>query len=207
MEKEILNRILSQLDDLKKEQLFLLLIVFFVFIVIQLIQAVYTSRLIDKYRNELKKKEMKFSVFNELQIHKLSSLFSIISDLKSGAASVYSRIKDSSEESLELGKWKNSYKEFDFFYSSNKYIIPKSIKELVSEYQGKLIQFNLNVLLYNMKLEILNSDSEEVGDKKKNLNLINKKIGSYDFYNESLDVMIFSEKIKTIIEEYFEELE
>ncbi|CAL2090564.1 conserved hypothetical protein [Tenacibaculum sp. 190524A05c] len=207
MEKEIIKQLLEQLNDFKKDQLILLIVVFFVFLIINILQAVYTSRLVDKYRNELKKKEMKFSIFNELQINKLSSLFDLASDLKAGSAIIYNRINNSNEQPLELEKWKNSYEEFDLFYSSNKYIIPKSIKELVSENQKRLGDFNLNIIFYNEKLEIENSSENEISDNHESLSLINKHIISYDFKKESLEIMLFSEKIKVIIEEYFEKLE
>ena len=122
MEKEILKQILSQFESFKSEQLWLLIILFLLFLIISIFQAVYTSRLVDKYRNE-----MKFSIFNELQIKQLSILFELTNKLKSTSAGVYSYIKGSNSRSLNLTEWDNIYKEFYINYSANRYIIPKNL--------------------------------------------------------------------------------
>lgn len=207
MEKEILKQILGLLEDFKKEQLILLLIVFFVFIVIQLFQAVYTSRLIDKYRNELKKKELKFSLFNELQIKSLSNLYGLINAIKSGTASIYGSIKRKENQKLELRDWTSFYEDYSLFLNTNKYILPRNIKDLISENSKKLTDFNGNILILNAKLDLILSSNNLVEEDLEQISIAEKELDGYNFEKSALEIMLFSEQLKKDIEVYFERLE
>jgi hypothetical protein len=206
MEKEILKQILSQLESFKSEQLWLLIILFLLFLIISIFQAVYTSKLVDKYRNELKKNELKFSIFNELQIKQLSILFELTNNLKSISASIYGYIKDSDSKSLNLKEWDNIYREFNTNYSANSYIIPKNMKVLILEYSKNSHEFNCNIHLLKEKHGY---DSIDMSDDEKTecLVIIEKEIYEYKFEKEILNIMIFCEKLKESIDEYFETLE
>lgn len=209
MEKEILKQILSHLDDFKKEQLILLIFVFIIFILLQLLQAVYTSRLIDRYRNELKKKEMKFSLFNELQVKSLSNLYGLINDIKSGSASIYNSVKRNKEEEVKLKGWISYYQDYDSFLNSNKYILPRKIKDSISENTNRLIAFNGNVQIlkekWNLVLGLENKLEQEQNQKL--IVIAEKELEGYNFEKSALEVMLFSERLKKDIEEYFEGLE
>jgi hypothetical protein len=208
MEKEILSQILSQFDNFKKDQIILLIVVLLIFIIINILQAVYTSRLIDKYRNDLKKKEIRFSVFNELQINKLSRLFELTTELKAELAVIHNRLA-SDEKTIDIEIWTTNYQEFDSFYGSSKYIVPKKIKTMISNTTKKLIDFNCNIGLLNEKLELTSNNKKNILDEelKECLGLIENQIMDYNFQNETLEIMIFCEKLKEMIEDYFEKLE
>ncbi len=208
MEKEILRQILNQLDHFRNDQIVLLIIVFFVFIIISILQGVYTSRLIDKYRNELKKNEIKFSVFNELQINKLSSLFELTSELKGEIAKIHNELK-ANDIKLDIEKWKANYREFDAYYTSNRYIVPRPMKLLISDTTKKLSSFNFNIGLLKERLELTSHLLTDISDEERNkcLGIIESEIKDYNFYNETLEIMIFCEQLKEMIEEYFEKLE
>jgi len=204
MEKEALRQILNQLENFKSEQLLVLIILFFLFLIINIAQAIYTSRKIEKYRNQLKKNEMKFSIFNELQIRQLSILFDLSNNLKSSVVPIYNYLKNSEDTSLKLIEWEKNYLKFNLNYSSNSYIIPKNIKNLILDYNKKSIDFNCNIFLLNEK-HSYNSDMLDE-DKKECIAIIDKKIDNYNFKKESLKIMLFCEELKVLIEEYFEEL-
>ncbi|MGV8826716.1 MAG: hypothetical protein ACWA6U_00220 [Breznakibacter sp.] len=208
MEKEIIRQILCQFNDFKKDQIILIIVVLVLFIIINILQAVYTSRLIDKYRNDLKKKEIRFSVFNELQINKLSRLFELTTELKTDLAVIYNRLV-SNEKTIDIKIWTSNYQEFDSFYGSSKYIVPKKIKTMISNTTKKLIDFNCNIGLLNEKLELTSNNKKNISAEKLEecLGLIENQIKDYNFHNETLEIMIFCEELKEMIEDCFEKME
>lgn len=208
MEKEIINQIVNQFDRFKNHQLLILLIAFFIFTLVTILQTVYTSRLVEKYRNQLKKTELKFSVFNEMQISKLSDLFALANNLKGTLAAIVGSI-ERNEDQLKLSNWKSSYDEFDSFYSSNKYIIPKQIKLVMTENKNKLIDYNGNISLLKEKFDLIYNRIEDITeeDKRKSLELIDREIIEFNSKRSTLELMLFAENIKVYIEEYFEKIE
>ena len=70
--REILEKYFSEYKEYN-------LIIFFVFalltVLINIIQNIIITRKLEKYKSELKKSELKFSVYNQLQIESLSKLF------------------------------------------------------------------------------------------------------------------------------------
>lgn len=207
MEKEIINQITNQLSQFKSQQLMILIILFLLFTIITILQAVYTSRLIEKYKNQLKKTELKFSVFNEIQITKLSEFYTLINELKATLAGLFSKL-ERNENKIELGKWESSYVQFDEFYSSNKYILPKKIKEIIDSNKNLLINYNGNIGLLKEKFELVNNRVQDISDedKTKCLKLIDNEILDFNFKKSTLDLMIVAEKLKVHIEEYFDKI-
>ncbi len=185
----------------------ILIIAFLLFTIITILQTAYTSTLIEKYKNQLKKSELKFSVFNEIQITKLSEFYTIIEDLKTALAGLFGKLKRN-ENKLDLGKWKSSYSQFDEFYSSNKYIIPKVIKEIIDSNQKLLIDYNGNIALLKEKFELVNNDIQDITseDKLESLKLIDNEILGFDFKKSTLELMIVSESVKVHIEEFFDKI-
>lgn len=209
MEKEIIWQITTQIDNLKDHQLLVIVILFIVFIIISVFEAVYTSRLIEKYRNQLKKTELKFSVFNELQISKLSEFYVVANDLKSGLVQILSSINQG-EYLVSIDKWEIAYQEFKSFLSKNKYIIPREIKQLITESKYiTLSEYDVNIQL-TLKLDNLYSNrvnNISLEEKIKCQNLIEAELGDFSPRKATLEMMIIMESIKTCIEEYFENIE
>jgi hypothetical protein len=63
--------------------------------------------------------------------------------------------------------------------------------------------------LLNEKLELTSNNKKNILDEelKECLGLIENQIMDYNFQNETLEIMIFCEKLKEMIEDYFEKLE
>jgi hypothetical protein len=208
MEKEIIKQIADLLAQFNNQQLLILIIAFLLFTIIAILQTVYTSRLIEKYRNQLKKAELKFSVFNEMQITKLSEFYTLTKELK-GALAILFGVLERNQNKIELVKWESSYTLFDDFYTSNKYIIPRTIKELMDTNKNLLIRYNVNISLLKEKLELVNNRIHDISmeDKLKSLELIDNEILEFDFKKMTIELMILAESIKVHIEEYFDKIE
>lgn len=206
MEKEILNRLIKELEYFKKEQVLLLIILLLLFVLANIVQAVYTSRLIERYRNELKKKEIKFNALNELQLNKLSTLFELISNIKSGAAQIYNQNKKGSETHVIESSYPNSYKEFSNFCQKFRYAFPKNIKVSIQENTKLVSDLYFNTELLNEK-RIGENNIAYSPENELHIQAIIHEIENYNFEREALNVMIFAEHLRNLIEAYFEKLE
>jgi hypothetical protein len=202
MEKKIIELLIEQLDEFKKDQLLLLLIILIVSISINVLQTIYTSRKIDKYRNQLNKSVLKFSLFNELQIKSLSKLYELANQLKFGASVIYGVLESNNSNEIEIESWVKAYADFEKFNDSNKYILPKALKELISEKDIELFNYNKYIGIYNLKIR-----AAKLKDGKELHNQMNSDLEKYDCTINSLETMLFSENIKTIIDKYFEKIE
>jgi hypothetical protein len=202
MEKKIIELLIEQLDDFKKDQLLLLLIILIASIIINVYQTIYTSRKIDKYRNQLNKSVLKFSLFNELQIKSLSKLYELANQLKFGASVIYGVLESNSSNEIEIESWVKAYADFEKFKDSKKYILPKALKDIISEKDIALFNYNKYIRLYNLKIR-----TAKLKDGRELHNQINSDLEKYDCTLNSLETMLFSENIKIIIDKYFEKLE
>lgn len=209
MEKEIVNQIVALLEQFESNQLSLLIAMFFVMFLVNVFQAVYTSRVVERYKNELKKKEMKFSVYNQIQIEKLSELFEFAHDLKCSAVSVSRRSNEPESSIADINGFDVNYEKFDDCYSKHRYILPRKIKSHIKDGSKLLSEFKCNISLLVHKNEIL-SLNENLDDKQENINnieIIDREIEGYNFERAPLEVMLFCEELKVLIEDYFDELE
>lgn len=205
MDKEILKKVLEHIEQFGSDQLLILSGVFVGMLFINLAQAIYTSRAVDKYKNELKKKELKFSVYNQIQIEKLSELFELAHELKCSTSPIVVLIKKSLDKVTDLNDLDDSYELLKNCYSKNRYIFPKKIKSHFEKSMPTVSDFKFNILFLIEKNAILSSNEEE--DRIHNLELIKREIGDYEFKKGSLEVMLFCERLKVLIEEHFEEWE
>ena len=205
MEKEILKKILEQLEQSGNDQLWILAGMFAGMLLINLIQAVYTSRIVDKYKNELKKQEVKFSVYNQIQIEKLSNLFELAHELKCNIAPFANLFKKSTTKITKSQELDISYENLNYYYSKHRYIFPQKIKSHFKSGDKIIRDFKFSISFLNTKNEIINSDEDE--DRISNLELIEEQINGYNFKKGSLEAMLFCEKLKVLIEEHFEKIE
>jgi hypothetical protein len=209
MEKEIIKQIATQIDSFKDNQLLLLIVLFLLFTLTTVFQTVYTSRLIGKYRNQLKKAELKFSVFNEIQISKLSKMYAFTSSLKGALAQILGSI-ERNDNKIKIDDWTTSYLEFDEFYTNSKYIIPKPIRQLIADKKHlTLSNYNINIFLlrekYDLEFDRIESITEE--EKEKSQGLIDKELSDFNPRKSTLELMLLTEKVKVYIEDYFEKIE
>ena len=179
--REILEKYFSEYKEYN-------LIIFFVFalltVLINIIQNIIITRKLEKYKSELKKSELKFSVYNQLQIESLSKLFQQLTEFKD-TTSIISKSESKSPESYQQIAviWSNKFFETTKIFSKEKYILPKNIKNRYTE-----IHQNFKTLFEYIKNEKelkSNFFTNEVGDvifegDYQNLNELTEKIQKFN---------------------------
>lgn len=81
MDKIIAEQLEFHFKDYKNQMLWILLVFFIITLVVQFISNLVLSRKIEKFKNELKKTEIKFSKHSELQIECLKNMYNKVVDL------------------------------------------------------------------------------------------------------------------------------
>ena len=206
--REILEKYFSEYKEYN-------LIIFFVFalltVLINIIQNIIITRKLEKYKSELKKSELKFSVYNQLQIESLSKLFQQLTEFKD-TTSIISKSESKSPESYQQIAviWSNKFFETTKMFSKEKYILPKNIKNRYTE-----IHQNFKTLFEYIKNEKelkSNFFTNEVGDvifegDYQNLNELTEKIQKFnrdDIFAKAINDI---ELVRKEIEKHFEKLE
>ena len=130
--KEALDEYFS---DFKKYHLIILIAFTVIIALIQVIQSILVSKKIEKFKNELKKSEIKFSKYNQLQVQALNELYPILSELLIYTASVEIELKKASPEKLNLllEDWGKAFAKVIENYILKRYILPNNIKFLMLE--------------------------------------------------------------------------
>lgn len=206
--REILEKYFSEYKEYN-------LIIFFVFalltVLINIIQNIIITRKLEKYKSELKKSELKFSVYNQLQIESLSKLFQQLTEFKD-TTSIISKSESKSPESYQQIAviWSNKFFETTKMFSKEKYILPKNIKNRYTE-----IHQNFKTLFeYIKKEKELKSNffTNEVGDlifegDYQNLNELTEKIQKFNRNDIFAKAINDIELVRKEIEKHFEKLE
>ena len=206
--REILEKYFSEYKEYN-------LIIFFVFalltVLINIIQNIIITRKLEKYKSELKKSELKFSVYNQLQIESLSKLFQQLTEFKD-TTSIISKSESKSPESYQQIAviWSNKFFETTKIFSKEKYILPKNIKNRYTE-----IHLNFKTLFEYIKNEKelkSNFFTNEVGDvifegDYQNLNELTEKIQKFNRNDIFAKAINDIELVRKEIEKHFEKLE
>lgn len=206
--REILEKYFSEYKEYN-------LIIFFVFalltVLINIIQNIIITRKLEKYKSELKKSELKFSVYNQLQIESLSKLFQQLTEFKD-TTSIISKSESKSPESYQQIAviWSNKFFETTKMFSKEKYILPKNIKIRYTE-----IHQNFKTLFEYIKNEKelkSNFFTNEVGDlifegDYQNLNELTEKIQKFNRNDIFAKAINDIELVRKEIEKHFEKLE
>lgn len=206
--REILEKYFSEYKEYN-------LIIFFVFalltVLINIIQNIIITRKLEKYKSELKKSELKFSVYNQLQIESLSKLFQQLTEFKD-TTSIISKSESKSPESYQQIAviWSNKFFETTKIFSKEKYILPKNIKNRYTE-----IHQNFKTLFEYIKNEKelkSNFFTNEVGDlifegDYQNLNELTEKIQKFNRNDIFAKAINDIELVRKEIEKHFEKLE
>ena len=206
--REILEKYFSEYKEYN-------LIIFFVFalltVLINIIQNIIITRKLEKYKSELKKSELKFSVYNQLQIESLSKLFQQLTEFKD-TTSIISKSESKSPESYQQIAviWSNKFFEITKIFSKEKYILPKNIKNRYTE-----IHQNFKTLFEYIKNEKelkSNFFTNEVGDvifegDYQNLNELTEKIQKFNRNDIFAKAINDIELVRKEIEKHFEKLE
>ena len=131
--KQVLNEYFSNFKEYH-----LIILCFFTVIIalIQIIQSIYISRKIEKYKNILKKSEIKFSRYNELQVVALRTIYHLTVELHKRNRIL---LDDSTTElglnqfTVRINNWLKAYNECNSEFSKEKILLPSSLKKQYSQ--------------------------------------------------------------------------
>ena len=177
--------------------------------IINIIQTICITKNIEKYKSELKRTELKFSVYNQLQIEALSKLFQQLTEFKEITSIISNSEKRSPEKYKQIAiSWTNNFFEMTKLFSKEKYILPIEIKK-----QYTLIHQNFNTILGFIKSEkelksnfytdefgdVVYEDYERINELTDELKLFNRDI----VFEKAINNIEFARKE---IENYFEKI-
>lgn len=207
---QLIKQILTEyFVDFKNYHLIVLLIFTVIIALIQIIQTILVSRKIEKFKNDLKKSEIKFSKYNEMQIKALSEFYYILSDFNEQTILATSNMISPELNQKRTKKWLETYYTFHKNYSRNKYILPKNIKSILST-----IFLPFEKMKSIIKIESKQSQlfyTNEYGDieftgNEEEMNTLNEewnKLKRTEIIKTSIENI---EKLKIVIEDYFEKI-
>jgi len=131
--KQLLEKYLS---DYREYHLFLLIGFAVIIALFQIIQFIYVSKRIEAFKNELKKSEIKFSAFNQLQINALRNIFHLIIKFELTTKILYNTSTKNLNHQLfekRVNKWLNDFFESKREFENERILLTKVLKELFTE--------------------------------------------------------------------------
>lgn len=207
------NILKNYFEDYKEFHVWAIIITLFLTVLFQIIQAIYVSNRIEKYKNELKKSEIKFSRFNELQIESLKSIYDKIVDFHYMNFRLFFPVKyEHNNFKNRIDDWKKGFNELMDIFHREKILLPSNLKIKIKDFEQKfnIIFINLNLEIDRLRdIENLNESydvqeiylnySAEVENIKSRLDFLNN-------INEISQSETTIKELRLMIEDYFENL-
>jgi hypothetical protein len=160
--KQLLEKYLS---DYREYHLFLLICFAVIIALFQIIQFIYVSKRIEAFKNELKKSEIKFSTFNQLQINALRKIYHLIIKFELTTKILYNTSTKNLDHQLfekRINKWLNDFFESKREFENERILLTKVLKELYTE---TYIDFEkIKKLLINEKEQLDYLEQKYQGD-------------------------------------------
>ena len=118
MESLIKQALDEYFSDFKKYHLLILILFTIIIALIQVLQSIFISKKIENFKSELKKSEIKFSKYNQIQIEALSNAYELLTDFLKITYITKRNLNHSSPEliSSTAKDWLTSYgKTYSYF--------------------------------------------------------------------------------------------
>jgi hypothetical protein len=134
--EEIIEKVLTKYFlDFKEYHLLILLGFTIVIALIQIIQTVLVSRKIESFKTELKKSEIKFSRFNELQITALRKIYHFLVEFQLSNNLIFKSEPNSADHikyKTRINEWIKNYIKCSNEFAREKILLTDEIKVLYS---------------------------------------------------------------------------
>jgi hypothetical protein len=198
--------------DFKEYHLIILIIFALLVIGFQIWQAYFVSTKIERFKNEMKKSEIKFSRYSQLQIEALSKIYQLLNEFSQATSLLNEKMKFASPELTKsiTEKWFRIFNQVYSTFSKEKYILPKDIKNDYSAIIVSLIKASKYIdsekKLSSMFNTWENGESEFMGDEEERYSL-SMDVENYKEKGILLKTAENIEGIKKSIETYFERIE
>ncbi len=181
--KEALNKYFS---DFKEYQIIIMISFFVILALLQLLQTIYISKNVEKFKNALKKSEIKFSRYHDLQVEALRSIYQklVLFDYANGALfnNKYEH-NDHTHFKANITEWNKLYWECIKSFHADKILLPEDLKELVEKTISEFEEVRDILLKERHNLDELEyeyqGNMEWMYDYSENeLEIINKKLAN-----------------------------
>jgi len=212
MDELIKKALETYFSDFKEYHLIILIGFTIIIALLQYNQNLRISRKIEEFKTDLKKSEIKFSKYNQLQIDALSKIYQLLSDFLEQTFIIGREMNSVSPERTNRTSknWLILYKKVYFTFSKEKYILPKNIKE---KYSSIIVQLenmsgyiksekDMSAMFYTLE----NGEVEFMGDDQDRITLHDR----LSKYNKNGEIKKTTENIIELrkeIEKYFENIE
>lgn len=208
---DIIKQILKEyFSNYTEYHLYILLAFTIIIALIQIIQAVWISKRIETFKNELKKSEIKFSRYNEMQIKTLSESYNLLSEFNESTLNTTNG-NHSPEVMRQLTKkWLEDYYNFHRHYSKNRFIFLSSTKVKLSLIFATFEKMKTIVKIEQDYSRIHFTDehgSVQFAGNYDDLAKIHKELNKLDKNTTIKYVLANIESLKKDIEDYFTNLE
>ncbi|WP_318308970.1 hypothetical protein [Flagellimonas crocea] len=208
----ITNLIETYFAELKGHINIILIVFFILTVVSQIIQTIYVTKTVERFKNKLKKAEIKFSKFNQLQIESLAKIMNELSDFVLFSINI-TDIK-SSQKSVEykkesLSEWQSS---FNTIYQSilrEKFLFPKQVKNEVSDLAVYAVELMEATKIYYKYYDYYFTDQsgEAIYEYDEFFNVAKKDYTETDLKTIAEKTVESIKRTRDVIEDYFETME
>lgn len=209
--EDLLNEYFS---DFKKYQVFILIAFSLIIAGFQIFQSIWVSRTIEKFKAIIKKNEIKFSRYHNMQVDALKSIYTKLV-LFHKANSILFSFENHSEKpqkfETSINIWIKTYLDCINEFSLEKILLPNNIKELV---QRTVLDFEIvkEILIISRRnFKSLDQDIDEIGIdlyeyQEREINIISKTINELVLENKMETSEKNIKELRKVIEDYFEEM-
>lgn len=212
--KDDLEQILQKyFADYTSEHIYVLIVFFLLTIIFQILQAIYVSRKIEKFKNELKISEIKFSTYNKLQIDALKIIYDkTVTFHYMNFRLFYPETYGHSSLKYKIKNWKKEYSILMDTLHRERILLSPEVELIVRKIDT---DFKKVIKLLNVELQNL-SDVEEYhetiepqeiyGTSESEVESIKKRIEKLKTYEEVINSENLIISFRNKIEEYFANL-
>ena len=207
--KEALEEYFS---DFKQYHLIILIGFTIVIALLQIIQSYRVSRKLEKFKNDLKKSEIRFSKYNQLQTEALNIIYPLLAELLVNTVVIQTDIKGASPEKIAkmAENWGDSFNKVFEKHLTLKYILTKNIKEKYSKLTKQLLKVNSYIKVEkefsSLFATLENGQVEFMGDFDERIKLSEEldKLKSDGLISDTVNAIT---DLQAEIEDYFEKME
>lgn len=201
-------------SDFKKYHLIILICFTIIIALIQIIQSIVVAQKFEKFKAVLRKSEIKFSRYHNLQVDALKTIYDKLVLFHAANHSLFTSRYDSNNHTQFknwINNWIKKYLDCVNEFSREKILLPNSLKELVNK---TIVEFEqVENILTNERISLDQLEEENNGSRnamydypENELNIINSKISSL----RTKKSIVFTEaniiQLRKAIEDYFEEM-
>lgn len=212
--KDDLEQILQKyFADYTSEHIYVLIIFFLLTIIFQILQAIYVSRKIEKFKNELKISEIKFSTYNKLQIDALKIIYDkTVTFHYMNFRLFYPETYGHSSLKYKIVNWKKEYSILIDTLHRERILLSPEVELIVRKID---VDFKKVIKILNLELQSLSEIEEHhetiepqeiYGTPESEVESIKKRIEKLNTYGEIINSEDLIISFRNKIEEYFANL-